>query len=72
MRLAGRVACIGDRSGAYIVLLARPEGKRPLGRPRCRWKDNIKVDLREVGWRSLDWIDRARDRWWAVVNLWGP
>jgi len=45
MSLALHVACIGDRSGAYIVLLARPEGKRPLGRPRCRWKDNIKVDL---------------------------
>jgi len=45
MRLAGHMACIGDRSGAYIVLSARPEGKRPLGRPRCRWKVNIKVDF---------------------------
>ena len=70
MRLAGHMACMGDRSGVYIVLLVNPERKRSLGRPRCRWEDNIKVDLQEVGWRGMDWIDLAqdRDRWWDVVN----
>jgi hypothetical protein len=45
-------------------------GKRPLGRPRCRWVDNIKIELREIGWDGMDWIDLAQDRdlWWAVVN----
>jgi hypothetical protein len=48
----------------------KPEGKRPLGRPRSRWADNIKMDLREIGWGCLDWIDLAydRDQWRAVVN----
>jgi hypothetical protein len=61
---------MGDRRGAYMVLVGRPEGKRPLGRPRCRWEDNIKVDLKEVEWRGMDWIDLAqnRDRWQALVN----
>jgi hypothetical protein len=47
----------------------KPEGRRPLGRPRRRWEDNIKMDLREVGWGGVDWIDLAqnRDRWWALV-----
>jgi hypothetical protein len=47
------------------------EGMRPLGRPRCRWVDNIKMDLREVGWNGMDWIDQAQDReWWrALVNM---
>jgi hypothetical protein len=54
----------------YRVLVGKPEGKRPLGRPRRRWEDNIKMDLQEVGRGSMDWIDLAqdRDRWRALVN----
>jgi hypothetical protein len=58
--------------------MGRPEGRRPLGRPRHRWEDNIKIDLQEVGWAGMNWIDMAqdRDRWRAVVsavmNLWVP
>jgi len=61
---------MGDRRGVYRVLVGKPEGKRPLGRPRCRWKDNIKMDLEEAGCGYMDWIDRAqdRDRWRALVN----
>jgi hypothetical protein len=51
MRWAGHVACMGERIGAYCVLVGKPEGKRPLGRPRHRWEDNIKMALQEVGWR---------------------
>jgi hypothetical protein len=64
--------------GAYNILVGRPEGRRPLGRPRFRWKDNIKMDLREIGFGEIDWIHLAhcRDRWWAIVNtvmnLWVP
>jgi len=62
---------MAERSGVYRVLVGKPEGKRPLGRPRHRWKDNIKMDLQEVGWGSMDWIDVAQDsyRWWALVNV---
>jgi hypothetical protein len=51
-------------------LMGKPEGKRPLGRPRRRWEDGVRMDLREIGWRSVDWIQLAqdRDRWRAVVN----
>jgi hypothetical protein len=49
MRWAGHVECMGEGRGVYRVLVGRPEGKRPLGRPMCRWKDNIKMDLREIG-----------------------
>jgi hypothetical protein len=61
---------MGEGRGAYRILVGRPEGRRPLGRPRCRWEDNIKMDLQEVGWRGMDWIDMAqdRDRWRALVN----
>jgi hypothetical protein len=54
----------------YKVLMGKPEGKRPLGRPRPRWKDGIRLDLREIGWESVDWIQLAQDRdWWqALVN----
>jgi hypothetical protein len=56
--------------GAYRILVGRAEGRRPLGRPRRRWEDNIKMDLQEVGWECVDWIDMAqdRDRWRALVN----
>ena len=52
------------------MLVGKPEGKRPLGRPRCRWEDNIKMDLQEVGYGGMDWIELAedRDRWRALVN----
>jgi hypothetical protein len=55
--------------GAYNVV-GRPEGRRPLGRPRRRWEDNIKMDLRKIGFGDVDWIHWAkdRDRWWALVN----
>jgi len=71
MRWAGHVARMMERRGAYIVLVGNPERKRPLGRPRRRWEDNIKVDLQEVGYGGMDWIDLAqdRDRWWALVNV---
>ena len=61
---------MGERRGAYRVLVGKSEGKRPLGRPRRRCEDNIKMDLQEVGCEDMDWIDRAqdRDRWWALVN----
>ena len=52
IRWAGNVACMGERRGVYRILVGKPEGKRPLGRPRCRWEDNIKMDLQEVGWKG--------------------
>jgi hypothetical protein len=60
---------MGERRGAYRVLVEKPEGRRPLGRPRRRWEDNIKMDFREVGWGGVDCIDLAqdRDRWRALV-----
>jgi hypothetical protein len=70
MSWAGHVARMGERRGAYRVLVGKPEGKRPLGRPRRRWEDNIKLDLREIGIDGANWIRLARDRfqWWAFVN----
>jgi hypothetical protein len=61
---------MGENRGAYRILVGRPEERRPLGRPRRRWEDNIKMDLQEVGWVSMDWIELAqeRDRWRALVN----
>jgi hypothetical protein len=61
---------MGEGRGAYRILVGRPEGRRPLGRPRQRWEDNIKMDLQEVGWGGMDWIDMAqdRDRWRALVS----
>ena len=56
--------------GVYRVSVGKPEGKRPLGRPRRRWEDNIKMDLQEVGCGDMDWVELAQDtnRWWALVN----
>jgi hypothetical protein len=61
---------MGERRGAYRALVGKPEGRRPLGRPRRRWEVNINMDLREVGWGGMDWINLAqdRDRWRALVN----
>jgi hypothetical protein len=61
---------MGERRGAYRALVGKPEGRRPVGRPRRRWEDNIKMDLRLGGGGGVDWIDVAqdRDRWRAVVN----
>jgi len=70
MRWAGHVARMGEGRGLYRVLVGKPEGKRPLGRPRRRWEDNIKMDLQEVAGGGMDWIDLAqdRDRWRALVT----
>ena len=63
MRWAGHVARMGDMRGIFRVLVGKPEGKRPLGRPRCRWEDNnIKMDLQEVGCGGMDWIELAQYR----------
>ena len=61
---------MGERRGVFRILLRKPEGNRPLGRPSCRWEDNIKMDLLEVECRSVDWIELAQDRvrWRALVN----
>jgi len=66
----GHVACMGERSGVYRVLVGRPEGRRPLGRPTREWEDNIKRDLQKVGW-GKDWIKLAQDsdRWHALVYV---
>jgi hypothetical protein len=70
MKCAGHVARMGEGRGAYRILVGRPEGRRPLGRPRRRLQDNIRMDLQEVGWDGVAWIDMAqdRDRWRAPVN----
>jgi hypothetical protein len=69
LRWAGHVARMGERRGAYRALVGKPEGRRPLGRPRHRWEDNIKMDLREVACGGSDWVDLAQDRnrWRALV-----
>jgi hypothetical protein len=61
---------MGEGRGAYRILVGRPEGWRPLRRPRHKWEDNIKMDFQEVVWGGMDWTDMAqdRDRWRAVVN----
>jgi hypothetical protein len=78
MRLAGPVTRMGEKRNAYMLLLGKPEGKRPPGRPRHRWVDNIRMDLEGMGWGDVDWIGLAQDgnRWRALVNsvlnLWIP
>jgi hypothetical protein len=69
-RWAGHVARMGDGRGVYRVFVERPEGKRPLGRPRRRWEDNIKMGLREIGIDGANWIQLAQDRiqWPAFVK----
>jgi hypothetical protein len=62
MRWAGHVARMVEERNAYRLLVGNPEGKRPLGRPRCRWVDNIRMDLGEVEWGDMDWIGLAQDR----------
>jgi hypothetical protein len=62
---------VGDKGNAYRLLVRKPEGRRPLGRPRHRWLDNIKMDLGEIGWGAGDWIGLAEDgdKWRALVNV---
>jgi hypothetical protein len=69
MRWMGHVACMGEGRGVHRVLLGKPEGKRPFGRPRGRWEDNIKMDLQEVE-EGGDWMELAQDRdgWRKLVN----
>jgi hypothetical protein len=70
MRMGGHVARMGEKRNAYTILMGKPEGTRPLGRPRHRWVHNIKMDLRKIGRDGMDWIDVAQDRdqWRALVN----
>jgi hypothetical protein len=70
MRRAGHVARMGENRNAYRTLMRKPQGKRPLRRPRRRWVVNIKIDLRETGWDGMDWIDLAQDRdqWRTTAN----
>jgi len=60
--MGGHIACLGERRGVYRVLVGKPEGKRPHGRPRLRWEDNIEMNHQEVGWEGMDWIDLAQNR----------
>jgi hypothetical protein len=71
MRWAGHVAPMREKRNAYRIFVGKPKGKRPLGRQRRRWVDNIKMDLGEIGWHGMDWIDLAQDRsqWRALVNM---
>jgi hypothetical protein len=70
IRWAGHVARMGEKRDAYRILVGKPEGKRPLGRPRCRWVDNVQIDLRKMGWGDMDWLSLAQDRdqWRALVK----
>jgi hypothetical protein len=78
MKWVGNAARMGEKRNAYRLFVGKPEGGRPLGRPRRRWMDNIRMDLVEVRWGDVDWIGLAQDRnrWRALVNsvlnLWVP
>jgi hypothetical protein len=61
IRWAWHVARLGEKRNAYSILVGKPEEKRPLGRPRRRWVDNIKMNLREIGWRGMDWIELTQN-----------
>jgi hypothetical protein len=67
--MGGPCSTNGEDERVYVIV-RKPEGKRPLGRPRCKWVDNIRMDLREIGWGDVDWIGLAKDRnrWRALVN----
>jgi hypothetical protein len=67
--MGGACSTMGEKRGAYRIVVGRPEARRPLGRPRCRWEHNIETDLQAVDW-GIDWIELAhdRDRWRALVN----
>jgi hypothetical protein len=68
--IAGHVARMGAKRNAYMILLGKPEGKKPLGRPNRWWVNNVKIDLREIGWGGMDWIGLAQDRnqWRVLVD----
>jgi hypothetical protein len=68
--MGGPCSTNGEKRNAYRLLVGKPDGKRPLGRPRCRWVDNIRIALGEVGWDDVDWIGLVQDRnrWRALVN----
>jgi hypothetical protein len=70
IRWAGHVARVEEKRSACRIVVGNPEGKRPLGRSTPRWENNIKIDLREIRWGGMDWIDLAQDRdqWRALVN----
>jgi hypothetical protein len=70
VRLAGNEVCMGEKKNAYRSMVGKPEGKGPQERPIRRWEYNIKIDLREIGWSGMDWIDLAHDRgqWRALMN----
>jgi hypothetical protein len=71
MRWAGNVGRMKEKSNACRIWVGKPDGKRPLGRPKRRWVDNIRMDLGEIGWDGVDWIYVAQDRdqWMALVNM---
>jgi hypothetical protein len=62
---------MGEKRNSYKILVREPEGKSPLGKPRRRWVDNIRMDLRKIGWDGVDWIEMSqdRDKWRALVNM---
>jgi hypothetical protein len=68
--MGGACSTYREARGAYRILVGRPEGRKPLGRPRHGWEDNIKMDLHDMGWWGMDWIELAqdKDRWQALVN----
>jgi hypothetical protein len=71
MRWAGYESRMGEMRNAQQIFVGKPEGKRPLVKPRCRWEDNIRMDLKELGWEDVVWIHLTQDgdQWQAVVNM---